>query len=66
MIYALYRQWRRSSWIGFLKRLYSYVFGQECYSCEFRMRLVEQFRVGDCMREQWRCKECGAGLGEIY
>lgn len=68
MMYALYRQWRRSNLIGFIRRVRNYMYGRTCVNplCRAMMQLTEQFRVGECMRERWVCEKCGSGMGEIY
>ena len=67
MLYSLYRQWRRSSLKGFIKRVVVYSFGYRCYNCGcYSMKIVDQLRVGDCMREAWKCKRCDARMVEIF
>jgi len=62
------KQWFRSTCMGFIRRIRERIIGRRCYmtECDGRLKLVEQFEVGDNVRERWVCSTCDAGTGEIY
>ncbi len=68
----LLRQWKRSSLLGFTKRLSRYIFGQKCgyMNCRGRLRYKGKYRVGSSINssvmEHWECDKCDATLGDIY
>ena len=70
----IHKQWRRSSLLGFSRRILAYLFGQ-CYPHRCvsifrdhsgRLFLKSRIQVGDCFRERWECRECYCGVEEIY
>lgn len=68
----LKRQWKRSSLIGFIRRLLYYGIGHRCYmlGCDGRIKYKGDYRVGSSIRssvnEHWECDKCKATLGDCY
>lgn len=62
------KQWKRSNWLGFIRRIRERLIGRKCYmtECHGRLQLVGQFNVQGDIREFWVCEVCDADTEEIY
>lgn len=64
---VLIKQWKRSSMIGFIRRMRDYLIGRECISCHRRHMLMQtRVKIKEAFYEKWACVYCGAKSGEIF
>jgi len=63
------RQWKRSTSLGFLRRMRDRLFGRKCYTidCVGAMRRIDQWQTIDAVIvERWHCFDCLAETEERY